>query len=404
VGIAVEDITERTKVLRLQAAEHRMLERMVAGDSLPDVLTILTLAVEEQLPPSMASVLMLDAEGRRVHSVTAPNVPEGFTRAIEGLAVGPTAGSCGTAAYLRRAVYVDDIQKDPLWADYRELAAAHGLRACWSTPIFATDGRVLGTFALYFAEPRTATEQERSVIERATHLAGLAIGRRQLEDQLRELSGHVESVREDERTGIAREIHDELGQALTALKMDLAWLARRMSAGSAVADGALLDKIASMAEMTDGVIDRVRRISAELRPGVLDDLGLLAAIEWQAQVFEQRAEVTCAVHSNLGDAHLDRDLSTGVFRIFQEAMTNVTRHADATHVDVTLERKDGVLVLSVRDDGIGIAPDAARSPRSLGLLGMRERARRMGGTVSIAAAEGGGTLVDLRVPLTRSAP
>jgi PAS domain S-box-containing protein len=404
VGLAVEDITAATKVLRLQAAEHRMLERIAAGEGLPSVLATLVLAIEEHMPPAMGSILLLDAEGRHIHGVTAPNVPEEFSRAIEGAAIGPRAGSCGTAAHERRPVFVDDIEHSPLWADYFELARASGLRACWSTPIFATDGRVLGTFALYFRDVRAATPEDREIIDRATHLAGLAIERRQLEDQLRELSAHVEGVREDERTGIAREIHDELGQALTALKMDLAWLARRVSGESSVSGMTLLEKISAMSDMTDEVIDRVRRISAELRPGVLDDLGLLAAVEWQGQQFELRTEVPCTIRSNLGEERIDRELSTAAFRIFQEALTNVSRHASATHVDVRLEKKDGELTLEVRDDGVGIGPEASLSPRSLGLLGMRERARRLGGAVSVHAGPGGGTVVELHVPLARGKP
>ena len=225
-----------------------------------------------------------------------------------------------------------------------------------------------------------------------------------MEDQLRELSAHVESVREDERTGIAREIHDELGQALTALKMDLAWLARRVSGESSVSGMTLLEKISAMSDMTDGIIDRVRRISAELRPGVLDDLGLLAAVEWQGQQFELRTEVPCNIRSNLGEERVDRELSTAAFRIFQEALTNVSRHAGATHVAVRLEKNDGELTLEVRDDGVGIGPEASLSPRSLGLLGMRERARRLGGAVSVHAGPGGGTVVELHVPLARGKP
>ncbi len=156
-----------------------------------------------------------------------------------------------------------------------------------------------------------------------------------------------------------------------------------------------------MGEMTDDVIDRVRRISGELRPGVLDDLGLLAAIEWQAQDFEKRTGATCAIVSNVGDEPLDRVLSTGVFRIFQEALTNVARHAQADHVDVRLQRSAASLTLEVHDDGRGISPEAAQNLRSLGLLGMRERARRLGGVAHVRAAPGGGTIVTVEVPLLR---
>jgi PAS domain S-box-containing protein len=398
VGMAVDDITAETQARRQQDGEQRLLEMIVDGADLSRILTALVLSIEEHARPAIGSVLLLDPLGVEVRHAAAPHLPPDYCKAIDGHRIGPSAGSCGTAAYLRRPVFVEDIATDPLWADYRDIALPHGLRACSSTPILATDGRVLGTFALYYREPRLPSAEDATLIERATHLARIAIERRQLEDQLRALSAHVESVREDERTGIAREIHDELSQALTALKMDLAWLGRRIANEGSVSPARLLDKLRAMSEMTDEVIGQVRRISAELRPIVLDDLGLLAAIEWQAQEFERRTGTACVIRSNLGEAQLGRDLSTAVFRIFQEALTNVARHAGAQHVEVRLDRYTGVLRLDVEDDGKGIGPEAVRSPSSLGLLGIRERARRLGGTAVIRNREPSGTIVSLQVP------
>jgi PAS domain S-box-containing protein len=412
VGVALEDITAVTVAQRLQDAEHRVLEQIATGADLPGILEAIVLSIEEHSPPTLGSILLLDADGVHVRHGAAPHLPADYTRAIDGAPIGPTEGSCGTAAFLKRPVFVVDIETDPLWVNYRSLAREHGLRACWSTPILAGDGQVLGTFALYYREPRAPTDEDRALIARATHMAGIAIERRQLEDQLRALTARAESVREDERTGIAREIHDELGQALTALKMDLAWLARRLSAAAATsttgepASGrSLLEKIQSMSEMTDEVIRQVRRISAQLRPGVLDDLGLLAGIEWQAQEFEKRSRTRVVVESNLDQAQVDRELSTAVFRIFQEALTNVARHADASRVRVRLELTNATLCLEVDDDGKGISEEAARNPRSLGLLGIRERARRLGGAAVVQRLEPKGTRVRLDVPMQgRSAP
>ncbi len=393
VGLAVEDVTEVTRARRLKDAEHHVLERIASGAALDGILESLVLAIEDYSPPTLGSILLLDADGLHVRHGAAPHLPPSYTQAIDGLAIGPSAGSCGTAAFERGPVYVEDIETSPLWADYRELARAHDLRACWSTPILSTEGHVLGTFALYYREPRAPTAEDFALIERATHLAGIAIEHVQLEDQLRALSAHVESVREDERTGIAREIHDVLGQELTALKMDLAWLARR-----ATGQEALLEKLQAMSEATDEIIQQVRRISSELRPGVLDDLGLLAAIEWQAQEFEQRTGTLSTVESNLGDAQLPRDVSTALFRIFQEALTNVARHAEAEEVTVRLWLEGDELCLEVRDDGRGITHAQAGNPRSLGLLGIRERARRLGGGATVLAAPSGGTVVSVHVP------
>ena len=401
VGLAVEDITDPMRTRRLQTAEQRVLEMIASGEALPKILTTLVLAIEEHSPPTIASILLLDERGTHVRHGAAPHLPEEYSRAIDGAPIGPATGSCGTAAFLRKPVFVIDIETDPLWEAYREIARPHGLRACWSVPILATDERVLGTFALYYREPRAPRADDVELISRASHVAGIAIERRQLEDQLRDLTARVETVREEERTGIAREIHDELGQALTALKMDVAWIARRAQGGATIPHEALLEKLQTMSQMTDDVIHQVRRISAELRPGVLDDLGLTAALEWQGQELEKRTGIACAVESNLDDAKVERNLSTAVFRIFQEALTNITRHAEATHVDVRLVRKDGWLSLTVIDDGKGIAPEDAQSPRSIGLLGIRERARRLGGTASVqrAAKPASGTIVSLSLPL-----
>ena len=348
----------------------------------------------------IGSVLLVDADGVHVRHGVAPNLPEAYWHAFDGVAIGPKVGSCGMAAFHKRTVIVADIATDPVWESFRDLALSHGLRACWSVPILTTDRRVLGTFGFYYRAPRSPDASDLEITARAARLAGIAIDRSQLEQQLRDLSAHIESALEEERTGIAREIHDELGQSLTALKMDIAWIDRRAASPSGELDRAeLREKLATMSALTDEVIGQVRRISAELRPGVLDDLGLVAAIEWQAQDFEERTGTACVVRSNRGDANVDRSLATAVFRIFQEALTNVTRHAAAKRVEVTIAIDDAALSLDVRDDGTGITVEAAQSRKSLGLLGMREHAHRFGGSLVVEAATPQGTRVALRVPL-----
>jgi PAS domain S-box-containing protein len=392
------DVTEerrrekaRARAQRLQVGERQVLETLAGGAALPDILAALVGLIEELVPESIASILLLDESGTRMRHGAAPRLPEAYNRAIDGVAIGPNAGSCGTAAYLREPVVVTDIATDPRWDAYRDLALPHGLIACWSLPILATDGHVLGTFAVYHREPRGPDETALELVGRAAHVAGIVIERRQLDDQLRALSERIEAIREEERTGIAREIHDELGQALTALKMDIAWVKRRVGA----ADG-IGEKLDDMSRTADEIIHAVRRISAELRPGILDDLGLQAAIEWQADEFTGRTGIPCRVDPALGDVQLERGLATAVFRIFQEALTNVARHADATEVLVAVALKRGQVVLEVSDDGIGVTEKA---PRGLGLLGMRERARQLGGDCVVRRRDPRGTTVALSLPL-----
>lgn len=218
---------------------------------------------------------------------------------------------------------------------------------------------------------------------------------RRSREQLRALAAHLESVREEEQTRIAREIHDELGQTLTAMKYDLAWLAARLPEAATV----LRDKCRELTSLTDATIATVRRIASELRPRLLDDLGLEAAVEWLTKSFESRTGIQCELDARLGEVALDPALSTAVFRILQEALTNVARHAKAASVSIDLHRDEGGVVLSVRDDGKGISQDELAGMTSLGLLGMRERARGCGGDIAISGTAGAGTTVVARFPL-----
>lgn len=394
----VRDVTDARCVAAVHEAEQRVLAMVASGASLATSLDTLVREVERCLEPAIGSILLLTADGLRLRHGAAPNLPDEYNRAIDGALIGPAEGSCGTAATRRELVVVTDIASDPLWASYRDLAGRFGLRACWSAPIMSGGGRVLGTFALYYREPRAPSDGDRALITRVSHVAGIAIERYELDEQLRELAAHIDAAREDERTNIAREIHDELGQQLTLLKVDLAWIARRATADNLPRE-LLLEKLTGLGEIADELIREVRRISTQLRPAILDDVGLDAALAWQADEFERRTKIVCRVQSGLADdQRISRQVATVVFRVFQEALTNVVRHAHATRVDVRVEETSTGLLLLVCDDGVGIEPDRIENPRSLGLLGMRERARRLGGTVTVERRRPRGTAVTLELP------
>jgi signal transduction histidine kinase len=216
---------------------------------------------------------------------------------------------------------------------------------------------------------------------------------------LRALAARVQSVQEEEQRRIAREIHDELGQALTALKMDLSWMTNRLPPDS----GPLLEKTRSMAAQIDSMVHSVRELAARLRPEALDELGLPAAIKWQAREFQLRAGIRCNVTVPAGELVLDQERATALFRIFQELLTNVARHAAATKVDVALRQVEGSLLLEVTDDGCGIVETQIRSPSSLGLLGMRERAAPFGGRLEIGPRRGKGTSARVLIPVPEMA-
>ena len=214
-------------------------------------------------------------------------------------------------------------------------------------------------------------------------------------DQLRALTKYLQYVREEERTRIAREVHDELGQALTGLKLDLVWLAHKVPGTKA-----LQEKVKSMSAHIDETIHAIRRIATELRPGVLDSLGLAAAVEWQAADFQERTGIRCEVKIDvLPEAAPGQELSTACFRIFQETLTNIIRHAEASRVEVHLAQNERELMLSVRDNGRGISEREIVHARSIGLIGMKERAAQVGGEVFFFGLPGRGTTVTLRVPL-----
>ena len=214
-------------------------------------------------------------------------------------------------------------------------------------------------------------------------------------EQLRALNTHLQHVREEERTRIAREVHDELGQALTGLKLDLTWLGGKLPRGARP----LRRKIKTMSDHIDTTIHAIRRVATELRPGILDSLGLFAAIEWAASDFQERSGIFCEVKIEVEETTADPELTTVCFRIFQETLTNIIRHAKATHVEVSLTHRGDALILTVRDNGRGIAEKEIVNPHSIGLVGMRERAAQVGGDVLFFGLPGHGTTVTVRLPM-----
>jgi len=232
------------------------------------------------------------------------------------------------------------------------------------------------------------------------HVANDVTLRTRAEEALRALSARLHSAREEEGTRIAREIHDELGGALTGLKWDLERIDRTLTTTS---NGSLLPdirkRIGTMTTLIETTINTVRRIASELRPGVLDDLGLVAAIEWQIEQFQSRTGLKCHWNNKADEVELNREKATAVFRILQEILTNVLRHARAANLYVKLHHTSDFFELEVKDDGHGITESQRINSRSLGLLGMKERALLVGGEVQISGAEGQGTTVVVRVPL-----
>ena len=213
-------------------------------------------------------------------------------------------------------------------------------------------------------------------------------------EELRNFSSHLQAAREEDRARIAREIHDELGRGLMALKMDLSWLRKKYKD-----DAVLAEKSASMTKVVDETIQSVKTICAELRPGLLDTFGLSAAVEWEAKAFEKRTGIACEVTVTPKDIVTDEQRSSAIFRIFQEALTNIAHHANATKVTARLEKVNGNIVLSIADNGRGIAEKDISKAQCFGLIGMKERVHSFGGEFKINGVPNKGTSIMINIPM-----
>ncbi len=233
--------------------------------------------------------------------------------------------------------------------------------------------------------------EERKTVEKALRAS---------REKLRKLSAHLQSARETERAAVAREIHDELGATLTAAKMDLHWFAKTL----ADAKGPRADKLAEAVDLVDSAIQTVKRIATELRPSILDHLGLWPALQWQLQEFELNFNIPCQIDPAPIGLILEENAQTAVFRIFQEALTNIARHARATRVQVDLRPERNGILVRISDNGVGLPPGKIMEPEACGIQGMRERARTFGGDVRFEPTEGGGTSVLVKFPARLKAP
>ncbi len=246
--------------------------------------------------------------------------------------------------------------------------------------------------AIANAVKKKEVEQEKNLIAQEL---------RKSHDELQLLVERQQSTIEDERMSIARDLHDELGQTLTALKIDITMLRKKLSSGT-LTDQIVITEFDSITKLINKLTGSVKRISSGLRPETLDELGIIESIRWQAAEFEKRYEIKCSTFLNSGPTVLDRNLSIALFRIVQESLTNVVRHANATQVEIFLEQIDDFLFLAVSDNGKGIHEDQLKSSQSLGLIGLRERVRLFNGKLNIRSEEANGTMVSVMIPLTQS--
>lgn len=529
----VRDIGERKRLEAQEEIRRQIFEALAQGGELPDILNLVIGYVEQVSPDCLGSIMLLDRDGKQLKSLASPNLPDDYTAAIDGIAIGDGAGSCGTAVWRRETVIAEDVRTHPYWQAYKHLAERFGFLACWSEPIFSSAGEVLGTFGIYRRHAGKPSQDDLELLRRASHFAAIAIERKQIEAklmaserefrtlaenspdvivrydrdcrcvyfnrgwpklfpdgaenslgntsdefgwmlspspeayiqrlrwvmqsgeademvleckdrlgqllyyilsmvperhengdigsvlaighditelkkterrlkesraQLRQLTAKREQAREEERKHIAREIHDELGQLLSVLRLHLTTLDFRL--GDDNPD--IRDRAQKMVATVDKAIQIIRNLATRLRPAVLN-AGILTALEWLVQEFAESTGIDCRLRVFSEDISLDEDRAMTVFRIVQESLTNVLRHAAATRVDISIRDDDGICEVKISDNGKGFDPGRAKKAQSSGIVGMRERALMLRGALDIASAEGGGTVVRLRIPMADNA-
>jgi PAS domain S-box-containing protein len=327
----------------------------------------------------------------------------GWKKGLVGHAVVPagTESQAGYTLLSHDPVIVKDLRTETRFAGHT-LLHDHGVASGMSVIIYGKD-RPFGVLGVHTTKQRTFTEDESHFLKGAANILGMTVERKKAEEelknsyeQLRKLSAYLQSVREEERANISREIHDELGQVLTALKIEVSMLANKLNLNSEP-----FLKTESIMQKIDDTIRSVKRICTELRPTILDHFGLSAAIEWQLEEFENLTGIKGRAFFEPKEIILDQDLSTAVFRIFQESLTNITRHANATTVKVSLKLKDGNIVLEVRDNGMGITRKQFSDPKSFGIMGIKERVNFFGGNVKITGIKDKGTTLIVSIPLRK---
>jgi signal transduction histidine kinase len=363
---AVMDLTERKRDELLLAGEKRLLEMIARGESRAVILDALCRLVEELAAGSRSSILLLDRNANCLRHGAAPSLPASYIEAIDGIVIGPSVGSCGTAAYRGQPVVVCDIATDPLWADFRDLALGYGLRACWSTPILSSEGKVLGTFAIYYPEPRIPTPYERNIIEQITHLASIAVEREQAETALRQAQADLTHVSRVTTMGeltasLAHEVNQPIAAALTNANTCMLWLAgdtpnideAREAAMRIVQDGTRASEIISRIRLlfTKGTLQRdlvdVNDVIREMIV-LLRSEATRYAIEFRIVLAEDCPQV-------LGDRVQLQQVLMNLIMNSIEAMKEV---GGARELAITSARAEPEQVLvTVSDTGVGLPPD-----------------------------------------------
>ena len=415
VQAIVNDVTSKRQSDVLLAAQRDMFDLLATGDSLTDALNILLRAIETLSEGVIGSVLLLDEQGQCLLAGAAPNLPDTFTCAIHGAPIGPSAGSCGTAAYRGELVIVEDIQNNPLWAEYRDLATAHGLRACWSSPIFSKDFKVLGTFAMYFREVRRPSTSDVRLVTEAAGAAALAVQH----VRVRESLAKAVQVREEFLSAASH----ELRTPLTPLKMQAQVLARMVAAGRGGGEA----KSDELVWLVDGVCRQVSKLLkvsedqlnvARIGAGELTlkrrrcDLAAIVR-ETSARYREEAEKAHCPLRVHADSSVIGEWDCEQIERVVINLLTNAMKFGAGKPIEISVTSQDGGACLQVKDAGIGIGEEDQRKlfkrferiaplmhfgGLGLGLYISREIVNAHGGTIQVKSAPGQGACFVVTLP------
>jgi signal transduction histidine kinase len=424
LGIAM-DMTERMRAEALRDGESRILEMIARDARLEETLEKLVRVVEDQFAGLLCSVLLLDEDGQHVRHGAAPSLPQTYTQAIDGMCIGPESGSCGTAMYRREPVVVTDILQDPLWEPYRGLAEPYGLRACWSTPILAHSGKVLGSFAMYYREPRSPIPAETRALEMATHLAGIAIERRlarEERERLRQAQADLAHINRVTTMGeltasLAHEIKQPISAAVTDARTCVRWLGRDVPdlAEAREAASRVVSDVTRAAEI-------INRISVLFKKGALqrelvdvNELIREMIVLLRSEANRYSISIRTELAENLPTVMADRVQLQQVFMNLMlngiDAMKGTTGGGELT---IKSEVGDGQLLISVCDTGMGLPPQQAEevfnayfttkdNGTGMGLPISRSIIESHGGRLWAAGASGRGATFQFTLPATLAA-
>lgn len=394
------DIAERRQAAVLLQRRYEQLQLIARlsdavskANEPEDIYKLAIKGLKETARADRASVLLFDEKGVMQF------------KASDGLSDHYKQNAAGHSPWEQHAVqpdpiYIQDVENDSSLSELLPVIREEGIASLGFIPLIYMN-RLLGKFMVYYNAPHEFTEDETYLLQTIAREVAFAIGEkenelalRKSEKQYRELSAHLQDVREVERTAIAREIHDELGQQLTVLKIDFSWIASRLELND---KPNIREKFEDISQLLDKAVQTVRRMSSSLRPSMLDDLGLVSTIDWYLQESGKRKGLKTLFDHSHDDLQIPDKIRTALFRIFQESITNIIRHSEATEVIVKLERDGNRIHMLIKDNGKGFDPAQVAGKRTLGLLGMKERSQLIGGYWQIDSIPGSGTTVSVQV-------